>query len=405
MAFWEFLRQNARWLGAGMLLAFLSSFGQTVFISVFAGKIRAEYGLSDGNWGLIYTAATMASAATMVWAGGLIDRFRVRAFGTAVLLALALVCVAMAFNRTVWALPVVIFGLRFFGQGMAPHAAVVAMARWFVASRGRALAIAALGFALGEAILPLLSVALMRAADWRMVWLGAAVAVLLGVPLLRLLLQQERTPQSLSTESPSPGMGGRHWTRGEVVRQGMFWAVIPAVSAHPIFVSAFYFQQVHLAGVRGWDHLALVALFPLFPATSVASSFLFGWALDRVGATRLMGVYPLTLALAFVVLSVSDSLAGAALAIALMGVTSGGQATLPNAYWAEVYGTRHIGSIKSVVLAFVVLGSALGPGITGVLIDQGIAFPAQTGWIAAVIAASCVLCLVAVESGYRLRRK
>ena len=36
-----FRRVNARWLIAGVLLMFASSFGQTFFIAVFAGAIRA----------------------------------------------------------------------------------------------------------------------------------------------------------------------------------------------------------------------------------------------------------------------------------------------------------------------------------------------------------------------------
>jgi hypothetical protein len=81
----SFLRQNAPWLGAGALLAFSSSWGQTYFISIFAGAIRGEFGLTDGQWGAIYGAGTLVSAALMVVAGGLIDRFRVRALGAAVL--------------------------------------------------------------------------------------------------------------------------------------------------------------------------------------------------------------------------------------------------------------------------------------------------------------------------------
>ena len=81
-----FLRGNAPWLGAGVLLTFLSSFGQTYFISVFAGEIRAAFGLSHGAWGGIYTLGTTASALLMVWAGGLTDRFRVRVLAPFVLL-------------------------------------------------------------------------------------------------------------------------------------------------------------------------------------------------------------------------------------------------------------------------------------------------------------------------------
>ncbi len=57
-----FLRDNAPWLSAGVLLTFLSGFGQTYFISVFAGEIRSEFGLSHGEWGGIYSLGTTVSA-------------------------------------------------------------------------------------------------------------------------------------------------------------------------------------------------------------------------------------------------------------------------------------------------------------------------------------------------------
>jgi hypothetical protein len=50
---------------------------------------------------------------------------------------------------------------------------------------------------------------------------------------------------------------------------------------------------------------------------------------------------------------------------------------LPNAFWAEFYGTAHIGSIKSMATAVMVLGSAIGPGLTGVLIDFGVGIETQ----------------------------
>lgn len=50
-----FLKANAPWLGAGALMTLASSFGQTFFIAIFAGEIRAEFGLGHGAWGAIYT--------------------------------------------------------------------------------------------------------------------------------------------------------------------------------------------------------------------------------------------------------------------------------------------------------------------------------------------------------------
>ncbi|MEZ5720871.1 MAG: MFS transporter, partial [Paracoccaceae bacterium] len=133
MRFASFLRDNAAWLAAGFLLTFSSSYGQTFFISLFAGELRATFGLSNGQWGGLYTLATTASAIVMVWAGTLTDRYRVRALGQWVLIGLALACVAMAAVPSIFALGLVIFALRFTGQGMTSHIAVVAMARWFSA--------------------------------------------------------------------------------------------------------------------------------------------------------------------------------------------------------------------------------------------------------------------------------
>src|SRR6056297_2027298 len=96
MTILAFLRSNAPWLSAGVLLTFTSSFGQTFFISVFSGEIRAEFGLSHGAWGAIYAAGTFASAVAMLWAGQMTDVFRVRALCLVVLPFFAMACLAMA---------------------------------------------------------------------------------------------------------------------------------------------------------------------------------------------------------------------------------------------------------------------------------------------------------------------
>ena len=401
MPFFQFLRANAPFLLAGFLLALLSSFGQTFFISLFGGEIRVEFGLSNGEWGATYGIATTVSAAVMLWAGGLTDRFRVRSLGTVVLIGLALACLAMAANPWPVALVGVIFALRLLGQGMTSHISGVAMARWFVANRGRALAIAALGFSLGEAVLPLGFVALKTVLNWRMLWLAAAIMVVLALPLLVALLRRERTPQSMAHEAQAVGMGGRHWSRGDVLRHRLFWFLVPALLAPAAFNTAFFFQQVHLAEVKGWAHMGLVALFPIYSVATVVAMLVSGWAVDRWGTARLMPLYQLPLAGFFLAFASVDSLAVAAPVMVLMGLTSGAASTVPVAFWAEFYGTRNIGAIKATAAAIMVLGSAIGPGLTGALIDAGIDFPHQMLGIAAYIVLACGLVAVGVRRARR----
>ena len=78
MSYLNFLRENARWLAGGFLLTLFSSFGQTFFISLSAGEIRAEYGLSHGTFGTLYMVATLASAFTLPRLGQIVDRYSAR---------------------------------------------------------------------------------------------------------------------------------------------------------------------------------------------------------------------------------------------------------------------------------------------------------------------------------------
>ncbi len=388
-AYFDFLRQSAPWLGAGALLAFLSSFGQTFFISIFAADIQRTFDLTHGEWGLIYTIGTTVSAAVMIWTGPLADRFRVRNIGAAVLVCLALACLFMAANPLALLLPVVIFALRLTGQGMTSHIAVVAMARWFVARRGRALAIATLGFSVGEAILPLIFVALMVSIDWRILWCVAAVIALAGVPLLALLLRTERTPAAMLKETSSTGMGNRHWTRPEALAHPLFWFMVPTLLGPSAFVTALFFHQVHFADIKGWTHLNFVALFPFYTLTAVGSVFLSGWALDRYGTGRLIPYFQIPLLLAFLVFAFANSLLAALFAFGLLGLATGANAALPSAFWAEYYGTRHIGAIKAMATSLMVFGSAIGPGLTGQLIDAGIGLEQQFIGAAAYFLVAC----------------
>ncbi|QFT64947.1 MFS transporter [Roseivivax sp. THAF30] len=378
MSLLSFLRGNAPWLAAGAMLTFLSSFGQTFFISIFAGDIREAFDLSHSSWGAIYAAGTTASAVAMVWAGGLTDRFRSRALGAAILVALAASCLFMAVNTAAALLPFAIFALRFAGQGMTSHIAMAAMSRWFIATRGRALSIAGLGVTVGNALLPIVFVALMAVFDWRALWMIAAAIALLGLPLLLTLLRTERTPQSFAAESAGAfGMGARHWTRLEALRHPLFWLMVPALLGPPAWGTAFFFQQVHYAEVKDWPLIAIVSWLPLFTAVTVGAMLASGWAIDRFGVAK---VYPTALlpsVAAFFVFALAADPLHVGLGLVLLGMTQGAQSTLPAAFWAEFYGTRHIGAIKAMGAAVMVFGTAIGPGVTGYLIDLGVGIETQ----------------------------
>ena len=396
MGYLRFLIENRLFLLAGFMLTLTSSYGQTYFISLFAGEIKAGFGLSDGGWGGIYTVGTTLSAITMIWAGALTDRFRVRSLAMFVMVGLALACVAMSLVQGWLMLTVVIYALRLTGQGMMSQLGAVAMARWFIAARGWALSLASMGFAVGQAVLPIVFVALFALTDWRNLWLLAAGLVVLSMPVIYALLLQERTPQSMAEEKQATGMDARHWTRAEVLRSPLFWLMIPMVIGPSAWGTALFFQQVHLTEVKGWELASFVALMPIYTLFAVVFTFVSGWAIDRFGVKWVVPLQMLPFALSFAVLAYAETILAAGVGLMIFGVGQGLQSTAPAAFWAEFFGTRHLGAIKAVAAALMVFGSAIGPGITGLLIDLGIDFPDQMLPIALFYLGAAILATIGI---------
>ncbi|MBU2531395.1 MAG: MFS transporter [Alphaproteobacteria bacterium] len=383
----QFIRENARWLGAGVLLTWSSSFGQTYFISLSAAHLQGEFGLSHGGWGTIYTIGTLMSAAMLVPVGRLADRFKVKILALITISAFILICLSMALVAHWVMLVLVVFGLRFCGQGMMSHLSLTAMGRWFRGNRGRAVAIASLGFSLGEALLPIIFVMLAGVIGWRMGWVAAAcVLAVFVVPMLLFLLNAERSPQSMSSMEHTVGMRGRHWTRGEAMRHWLFWAMMPGLLAPSFITTSVFFHQVHLTGVKDWPLASFVATYPIYSAFSVIANFIAGSLADRFGAARLLPFYLLPMGAATLVLAMAESFWFGPLALVLIGLTQGASQAMIGSIWPEYFGTRNLGAIRAIAVATMVFSTAIGPGLTGLLIDKGVGFETQCLWMGAYVA-------------------
>lgn len=83
--------------------------------------------------------------------------------------------------------------------------------RWFVANRGRAMALIAPGQQLGSALLPTIVVLITRlSGDWRTVWFASASAVVLvGLPVIVGLMRVERVAKSHAAHGPGSTHGAR----------------------------------------------------------------------------------------------------------------------------------------------------------------------------------------------------
>ena len=390
MSFATFLRDNARWIAGGFLLTFFSSYGQTFFIALSAGDIRSEYGLSHGQWGTLYMVATLASALTLPKFCQIVDRRSARGVTLIIVPVLAFACVLMAVSHHIVLLAVTIYLLRLFGQGMMSQNAFTAVGRWFAAQRGKALSVTAIGVNAGEALFPTLFVFAAIAIGWRNSWLlVAASLIVIALPLISGLVAVERAPQSQTESDPRPS--ARDWTRGEALRDPYFYLILLGVMAPGFIGTTVFFHQVYLVELRAWSIEIFATTFLLSSTLTVISALIAGSLVDRYSAVRLLPAFLLPLGIACLILSSIEAQWSAFAFMGFMGFSYGISTTLFGALWPEVYGVKHLGAIRAVTVAIMVFATAMGPGLTGFLIDLGVPYPLQIGAMGLYCFAASVL--------------
>jgi MFS family permease len=398
-----FIRDNARWLAGGFLLTLLSSFGQTFFVGLSGNALRSAFDLSGGAFGGIYMLATLASAATLPWLGRTLDIMPGWKVVRFTMPALAAACVLIALSPNVAVLTLALYLLRLFGQGMMTETAFTEAGRWFVANRGRAMALIVPGQQAGSAILPALVVLIDRASgDWRMPWFAsAALLLLVGLPAILALIRVERVPQSHEVNANSRH-AVRDWTRAEVIRDPVLYLLLSGTLAPSFIGTVIFFHQGYLVELRGYDPLAFAVAFPVMSVTTVVFGLVCGHLIDRFGALKLLPYFLLPLAVASAAVGLVEAVWGIYLFMFLLGISNGFTSTLLGALWPEVYGTANLGGIRAITVSAMVLSSAIGPGITGMLIDMDVSLPKQMIWLAGW----CVLaCFALAHAARRVRRR
>ena len=412
----RFVGDNRGMLAFGFLMAFGSSFGQTFFIGVFGPGIESTFGLTHAGWGSIYMAGTMLSAALLPFTTRLIDRIELRPYALLVCGALITATAAAALTPAAWCLIPVVFLLRHSGQGLASHTAVTSMVKHFRRNRGKALAVAILGFPAGRAILPFAAVAMMAVIGWRWTFALCALALsLLLLPAVAALLARDTRlsgegdgkasarPNGSAAPDRTPGdrtPGDR--TLGQALRSPFFYMILPGILAPSFFETALFFHQLTVAGLKSWSPVWVTGGYAVFALMATAVSLIVGPLIDRVGAVRLLPFVLIPFAMGVLALGFGGGAGWAWIYLGLSGVGSGAMATvLPNML-VEVFGVRHIGAIRGLVITLGVFASALGPPALGVAIDAGARLDVLSAGAATYLVAASALIWLARRMRGRL---
>lgn len=378
--FWRFLREERALLLFGVSLTFLSSVGQTFLVSLFVPAFLRDFGLSEAGFGALYAGATLMSALLLPWIGHWMDRTALHRFtwGVVVLLASAAWLLAAAWNVVV--LGIALTGVRLAGQGLSSQTAATTMARYYHAARGRALGVSSLGYPLGEGALPLLLVGSIALIGSRLTWVALGAAVLLAGPLLVRLLRRSGVDldprRAAARAEATPGGEVPAWRRRDVLRDPRFWLVLPVKLLPPFWLTGLFLYQTTIAARKGWSVALMASAFLAFALARVVTTLPAGWLVDRYTARRLVPITVLPLGLAMALLGPAGAPWVPWAFMALLGASVGLSGAVHAAFWAELYGTRHLGAIQSLQMSLMVLSTAASPVLVGVVLERTVTLDA-----------------------------
>ena len=366
------LSLNKKVIIFGFIFTFFSSFGQSFFIGLFNSNIRADLSITHGQFGSIYAVATLISSFSLIWIGKKIDDFKLIKFSLFVILLLFFSSIYFSTVSNIYFLLVGIFLLRLSGQGLMSHTATTSISRYFSINRGKALSTTWLGLSAAEFVMPVTIVFLLSIYSWRDIWIYIAFLIILILPLVSFLTvndiklsSREKKKKNLKNKSI------KNWSRLEVLLDPKFYLISLVMLALPTINTGVFVYQSFILESKGWDDFVIAKSFMFYAVLSVGTLFIAGPLVDKFTSRKLLPYMNIPSLFAMIILFYFDNYFFAYFVLGLMGISNGLANVLGSSTWAEIYGVKHIGSIKALTTSMMVFSTAFGTAIFGIVIDFG----------------------------------
>ncbi|GHF15995.1 MFS transporter [Kordiimonas sediminis] len=364
----------------GFMLAMSSSVGQTYFLGVYKPAIQQNYSLSETDFGFMYFGLTLAGAVILNRIGHLIDTVPLQKYTLSLCALMVTACLFVAVSPGIIILFFALLMTRLVGQGLMTHAAMTSMSRYFTRRRGLAVSFASLGMPVGQSLLPPLAVFLMVSFSWQASWALIALlyaCVLAPVTLFFLRGHTQRHAAWLAAQQDeeaanTSGFVTKHLKRRDVLRDKRLPLLFTVTLACPFWITAIFFFAQNMAEMKGWTLQVFTGLYWMNALGAMTVPLIGGMIVDRVGGLAAAALYPPLLAISICFLIFGDTMLAVGVGLAFLGVAGGLSIPVNTTIWAELYGTRHLGEIKSLSTSVMVFSTALAPYVLGMLLDAGI---------------------------------
>ena len=351
-------------------------------LAVYLGPLQDAHGWSNGDVSLatgLYFAVSGLAAALV---GPLIDRQGARRWMVSGLICIGVGSIAIGYVTSLWQLYLAYTALAV-GSGLSAGVAVNAtLARWFLARRARAMAIASTGVSLGGAVLSPLNGLLIDSGGLELATpVMGALILIVGLPIVAWVLvwdpREMRLPQdgfdvpaAARSASLSDDVQTRQWTIPQALRTAPFWAVLITFVVVLLAQTGFILHQTAFLEERLGSLSAATVTLSVTAIGSIIARLVVGWFFaDRIDKRWLtMGLLVVQGAAALVVIHIDSALA-TWLGILVFGFTIGNIYMMQSLLVSEVFGYVSFGAVYGLVALATNLSSGVGPWMIGLLED------------------------------------
>ncbi len=300
----------------------------------------------------------------------LADRFGPKRTLTFVVFGLGLACFGMSWSYHMVGFFFAFAALRAFGQGSMPIHSTLLITQWFVRYRGRAIAVAGLGFSAATASVPSISRALIDSIGWREAYmvLGGMVWVLV-VPAALFLIRNTPEEVGLHPDGASHPPEGEAASppdrsvpdRRKVLTSRTFWLLALPLATPAFVMTALIFHQSSIFGERGLSPTVAAAAFVPYAIASALTAIASGLLIDRIGPKPLIFGTMTGMIGALTLVHYISTPAHAVGYAALLGASGGSMQVVSGVTWAHYYGRHRLGRVQGSAMMVLITAAAVGP--------------------------------------------
>ncbi len=383
----------SRWpVVAGAMLAQMFTIGfYSYAFSFLVLPLQAEFGATRAEVMYAMTASTLAGFLLAPLLGTLVDRHPPRllmcaatlvyAGGLWLLSASPGIGVFIAVFALTMALPNNLLGVLLINP---------LVSRCFVATRGRALGIAALGPSLGGFLAPPAFVYLLEQFGWRGgVQIYAAALLLVLLPVLWLAIRGVPRPDAQARPTTS-GPGGGNGFAAILVRREYWLIGIPVGLSFCTIAGVLANFTPYLVSV-GLPANDAAGLLIASPVGGVIGKLLFGHAADRFDKRKLLLSALLLMFGGVMLLALVPSRAGVLCAMLAIGMASGATSPTWGALLPQVFGLAAYGRVMGAMAPLITLLVTGGFALAGISFDATGSYLTMLWSFAAALAVGALL--------------